>query len=62
MALTGGTERLSMIEQMIATQVSKDGSGVESGAGTSSAQTDKAAGEDIVDAELEDVGDKDQAA
>jgi molecular chaperone DnaK len=60
--LTTATERLSVIERMIATQVAKDGSGVESGAGTSSAQTDKAAGEDIVDAEFEDVGDKDQAA
>jgi molecular chaperone DnaK len=62
--LTTATERLSVIEQMIATEVAKDGSGGESPADktSSSAQANAAAGEDIVDAEFEDVSGKGKAA
>ncbi|MEO9227544.1 MAG: Hsp70 family protein, partial [Devosia sp.] len=61
--LTDATERLSVIEQMIVTEAAKDESaGRHSSASGPSAQTDAAAGEDIVDAEFEDVGGKDKAA
>ncbi|MEO6012362.1 MAG: molecular chaperone DnaK [Devosia sp.] len=62
-ALTAATERLSVIEQMVATEVAKDGSGGGSTPDSrSTAQTDAAVGEDIVDAEFEDVGTKGKAA
>ncbi|MEO8684092.1 MAG: molecular chaperone DnaK [Devosia sp.] len=58
-ALNDATERLSGIEQMIADQLAKGPSSPGDGA---AAHTNTAAGEDIVDAEFEDVGGKGKAA
>jgi len=52
-ALNSATEHLATIEQMISTEAVKGGT--SSSDGQPSAQTDQSAGDDIVDAEFEDV-------
>lgn len=59
-ALIRATERLSVIEQMLATQTAKQDAGAA--ASESPAQANAAAGEDIVDAEFEDVSGNGKAA